>query len=390
MNKYILIVFGLIMSQIFFAQKKEKSILLYDQGNSELAKKNYRTADSLFTLSLNTSPHPDTYFNRAACRQKMNDFKGYCQDIGGAATYRDKEAIGIYYRECCKVDTVITLMEGDNSKKEIKNVEFITTYKYNDNLDYEKYDKDSTLLVSYYIYNKDTIYKSGSDINLAKFQEEDNLLFDFILKTKFSDWVKTNHSVGKLLFSLIIDEYGKVNDVKVIQTMNNEFEAGLIKELYGLPNAVPANSAERNIKSLKTVSIVFAKNLLYSSTTDFGSKKLSKKATILQKPFENSNNETMPEFPAGVIEMMKHIQKNIEYPQMAKEAGLSGKCFLRFVVTKEGLIKNVNIMRGVPGCIECDVESIRVIYSMPRWKPGTQNGKPVSVFFNLPINFQLK
>jgi len=63
---------------------------------------------------------------------------------------------------------------------------------------------------------------------------------------------------------------------------------------------------------------------------------------------------------------------------------------LRFIVTKEGVIKNVNIVRGVPGCIECDVESIRVIYSMPRWKPGTQNGKPVSVFFNLPINFQLK
>jgi hypothetical protein len=390
MKKLLLITCCLFIIQALSAQKKDKSIALYDQGNLELAKKNYRSADSLFTLSLNISPHPDTYFNRAACRQKMNDFKGYCQDIGGAASYRDKEALSIYYKECCKADTIITFNESGSPKKEIKNIEFITRYKYSENLDYEKYDEDSTLLVSYYIYNKDTICKSGSDINSAKFEEEDNLLFDFIQKTKFADWMKTNHYMGKLSLTLIIDEYGKVSDVQSIQPTNSEFEAGLIKELYGLPNAEPANMAGRNIKYQKTVSIIFAKNLLYPSTTDYGSKKLSKKATNLQKPFENSNNETMPEFSGGVMEMMRHIQKNIEYPQMAKEAGLSGKCFLRFIVTKEGVIKNVNIVRGVPGCIECDVESIRVIYSMPRWKPGTQNGKPVSVFFNLPINFQLK
>jgi hypothetical protein len=392
MNKILLITCCLFIIQALSAQKKDKSIALYDQGNLELAKKNYRSADSLFTLSLNISPHPDTYFNRAACRQQMNDLKGYCQDIGGAASYRDKEALSIYYKECCKVDTVITLNESGNYKKGIKSIEFVTTYKYNENLDYEKYDEDTTLLVSYYIYNRDTIYKSGSDINLAKFQDEDDLLFDFIKKTKFADWMKTNHSTGKLSLTLIIDENGKVSDVKITQTINNEFEAGLIKELYGLPNSLPANMSGRNIKSQKTVSIIFAKNLLYPSTTDFGSKKLSKKATSLQKPSDNNNNnnETMPEFPGGVMEMMKHIQKNITYPQIAKEAGLSGKCFLRFIVTKEGLIRNVNIARGVPGCIECDVESIRVIYSMPKWKPGTQNGKPVSVFFNLPINFQFK
>jgi Na+-translocating ferredoxin:NAD+ oxidoreductase RnfG subunit len=390
MNKYLLIVCCLLVFATFHAQKKDKSIVLYDQGNLELAKKNYKLADSLFTLSLNISPHPDTYFNRAACRRKMNNFEGYCQDIGGAASYRDKEAIGIYYKDCCTVDTIITSYENGNAQKGIKWIEFITSYKYNENNDYEKYDKDSTLLVSYNIYNSDTIYKSGTNIKLATFQEEDNLLFDFIQKTKFADWIKTNHYIGKLMLTLIIDEHGKVYDIKVIQTINNEFEKGLIKELYGLPNAVPANLIERNVKSQKTVSIIFAKDLLYSSTTDFGNKKLSKKITYLQNLSENSNNETMPEFSGGAMEMMKYIQKNIVYPQTAKEAGLSGKCFLRFIVTKEGLIKNVNIVRGVPGCIECDVESTRVIYSMPKWKAGTQKEQPVSVLFNLPINFQLK
>ncbi len=100
--------------------------------------------------------------------------------------------------------------------------------------------------------------------------------------------------------------------------------------------------------------------------------------------------EEMPEFPGGAAEMMKYIQKNIQYPQMAKEAGLSGKCFLKFVVNGNGNITDVTVLKGVPGCQECDREAIRVVKSMPNWKAGKQNGRSVPVFFNLPINFQLR
>lgn len=100
--------------------------------------------------------------------------------------------------------------------------------------------------------------------------------------------------------------------------------------------------------------------------------------------------EEMPKFPGGEMQMMKYIQKNIIYPQKAKEAGLSGKCFTAFIVNKEGNISKVIIIKKVPGCEECDEEAIRLIKSMPTWDAGKQNGKPVSVFYNLPINFQLR
>jgi hypothetical protein len=103
-----------------------------------------------------------------------------------------------------------------------------------------------------------------------------------------------------------------------------------------------------------------------------------------------STVEQMPEFPGGSMEMMKYVQNNIQYPQDAKEAGLSGKCFLKFVITNYGDITDIEVLKGVPGCGECDREAIRVVKSMPKWKPGRQNGKPVSVFFNLPVNFQLR
>jgi protein TonB len=100
--------------------------------------------------------------------------------------------------------------------------------------------------------------------------------------------------------------------------------------------------------------------------------------------------EEMPEFPGGAMEMMKYIQKNIQYPAMAREAGISGKCFLKFVVGGDGAISDVQILKGVAGCPDCDKEAMRVVKSMPKWKAGKQNGRSVSVFFNLPINFTIK
>jgi TonB family protein len=100
--------------------------------------------------------------------------------------------------------------------------------------------------------------------------------------------------------------------------------------------------------------------------------------------------EEMPQFPGGATEMMSFIQRNIQYPQNAKEAGLSGRCYLQFIVNENGSITDITVLKGVPGCMECDNEAIRTVESMPNWKAGRQNGKNVRVQFNLPINFSLK
>ena len=100
--------------------------------------------------------------------------------------------------------------------------------------------------------------------------------------------------------------------------------------------------------------------------------------------------EEMPEFPGGAGEMMKYFGKNTQYPQMAREAGLTGKCYLNFVVDPGGNITNAKVVKGVPGCPECDKEALRVIKSMPNWKVGKQNGRAVPVLINVPFNFTLK
>lgn len=98
--------------------------------------------------------------------------------------------------------------------------------------------------------------------------------------------------------------------------------------------------------------------------------------------------ENMPEFPdGGMPGLMKYLSDNIRYPEAAHKAGTQGRVTVQFVVGKDGSIGNVSILRGVNA--DLDAEAIRVISSMPKWKPGTQKGEPVKVKYTVPVMFRL-
>jgi protein TonB len=98
--------------------------------------------------------------------------------------------------------------------------------------------------------------------------------------------------------------------------------------------------------------------------------------------------EEMPSFPGGDTELFKFIYDNIKYPELAKENNIQGKVILRFCVTYKGTVDQVSVVRGVDPSL--DEEAIRVIKMLPLWKPGKQGGKPVNVWYSVPISFQLK
>lgn len=98
--------------------------------------------------------------------------------------------------------------------------------------------------------------------------------------------------------------------------------------------------------------------------------------------------EDMPEFPGGEAALFKYLGKSIKYPQMAKEAGIQGVVYVTFIIGPDGSVSNVEVLRGIKG--GCDEEAVRVVKNMPKWKPGKQRGKPVTVQYNLPIRFVLK
>ncbi|MDX2189151.1 MAG: tetratricopeptide repeat protein [Bacteroidota bacterium] len=95
--------------------------------------------------------------------------------------------------------------------------------------------------------------------------------------------------------------------------------------------------------------------------------------------------EVMPEFEGGMKGMMKYIRDNLEYPSIALERKIAGRVIVSFVVDGNGEIKFPVIEKGIGG--GCELEALRVVASMPKWKPAKQNGKAVSVKYTLPIVF---
>lgn len=98
--------------------------------------------------------------------------------------------------------------------------------------------------------------------------------------------------------------------------------------------------------------------------------------------------EFMPEFPGGTAALMKYLGANIKYPTISQEMNVSGRVIVQFVVDKDGTITNPTVARGVDAYL--DKEAIRVISSMPKWKPGMQNGKKVRVKYTVPVVFRLQ
>lgn len=99
--------------------------------------------------------------------------------------------------------------------------------------------------------------------------------------------------------------------------------------------------------------------------------------------------ESMPEFPGGQQQLYKYINENIKYPVIAQENGIQGRVICQFVVNRDGSLVDIDVVRS-SGEPSLDKEAVRVIKSMPKWKPGKQRGKPVRVKYTLPINFRLQ
>ncbi len=115
-------------------------------------------------------------------------------------------------------------------------------------------------------------------------------------------------------------------------------------------------------------------------------------AEILEKnpdaviPFAAVENK--PGFNGGdANDFSKWVSENIQYPQAAIDSKIEGRVILQFTVSKEGDVKDVEVLRGVNELL--DAEAVRVVSASPKWEAGSQNGIPVAVNYTFPVVFRL-
>lgn len=98
--------------------------------------------------------------------------------------------------------------------------------------------------------------------------------------------------------------------------------------------------------------------------------------------------EQMPEFPGGMKELLKFLQDNLKYPENAMKNNVQGRVIVQFVVEKDGTPTEFKVARSVDP--DLDAEALRVLQTMPKWKPGMQRGEVVRVKFTVPVSFKLQ
>ena len=134
---------------------------------------------------------------------------------------------------------------------------------------------------------------------------------------------------------------------------------------------------------LRLVSILLI-GLIFSSVS-YAQNKNEVAGENAEYAFEELDEK--PEFPDGNVGLGKYLSENIKYPKKAVKKNITGKVFVQFVIDKTGKVIDVTVPRGVDKSL--DKEAVRVVKSMPNWKPGMKDGVPVKVRYTIPINFKL-
>jgi len=220
----------------------------------------------------------------------------------------------------------------------------------------------------------------GMKVPLRRKSENDFPTFNGMSYLAFNDWVigRTAYpeeavrqgASGWARVSYTVDTDGNVTNIKPTAGTNPILGNALTEVIRTSPRWTPPQNPEMNEPFTAEVVVRF---------TLPDEVKIAETFIVV---------EEMPKFPGGDQALFNHLYENLKYPPEAKAAGIQGKVILRFIITAEGKVADVTVVRGVHPLL--DEEAVRVMSSLPDWIPGKQGGRPVDVYYSVPISFALK
>ena len=188
---------------------------------------------------------------------------------------------------------------------------------------------------------------------------------------------------GRVIVQFVVNKDGSISNDTIVRSVDPFLDAEALRIIRSMPNWTPGKQRGEPVRVRFTLPVTFR--------LDGGA---ASQPVQMQVAIENTGGEIfniveeMPEYPGGMDELMKFIQRNIRYPKEAQEQGKQGRVIVQFVVEKDGSICNEQVVKSVDP--QLDAEAIRVIRCMPNWIPGKQRGEPVRVRFTLPVTFRLQ
>lgn len=218
----------------------------------------------------------------------------------------------------------------------------------------------------------DTIYTSTKNMpsytggsEAMKIFKEENV--------KFPPEIKSLGIEGFVMVRFIIEKDGSVSNVRIMNGASPSLDAEAIRVTKLMPKWQPG------MENGKPVRFLWMTNYDFMTTP--------RAPVVMEEGAPYVMVEEMPMFPGGDSVLLAWIRENTKYPENAKKNGIEGRVIVRFCVTDVGGIDRVSVLKGVD--VDLDNEAIRVVKTLPKFKPGRQGGKPVNVWYMVPITFGL-
>ena len=189
---------------------------------------------------------------------------------------------------------------------------------------------------------------------------------------------------GRVIVQFVVEKDGTIVNAKVVRGVDPDLDAEALRVVNQSPKWKPGKQKGEAVRVKYTLPIMFR---LGNDSSDSKAAEAPREAKVDENGVHQVCEE-MPEFPGGMQECMKWLGKNINYPEDCKKEGVQGRVIVQFVVDKDGSIKDPTIARGVHPSL--DKEALRVLSSMPNWKPGKQKGEAVKVRYTIPVMFKLQ
>jgi TonB family C-terminal domain len=183
-----------------------------------------------------------------------------------------------------------------------------------------------------------------------------------------------NSIQGRVICRFVVSDNGSITDIEVVRSVDSDLDKEAVRVIQSMPKWTPGTQRGQAV------------NVRYTLPINFRLQTTPKVEDADEQVFQVV--EKMPIFPGGNDALSQYLSKNIKYPGDAVDKGIQGSVICQFVVTKDGSITDVKVVRSVDS--DLDKEAVRVIQSMPKWTPGTQRGKEVNVRYTMPVNFRLQ
>ena len=223
---------------------------------------------------------------------------------------------------------------------------------------------------------------------MPQFPDGDVALLKWISENiNYPEEAKKNKIEGRVACTFVVNKDGSVSDVQVVRSLDPELDKEAVRVLSTLPKFIPGEQRGEVVRVKFSVPVRFGKKPPSQETQSPHSQKDSKSKVDPDDPTVFYSVEIMPQFPGGDVALLKWISEHIQYPTNAAENGIQGRVICTFIVEPDGSVTNVKVVRPLDPNL--DTEAVRVLFSLPKFKPGAEKGNPVRVRYSVPVLFKL-